>query len=127
MANKYDHTKSIAYFDDEPLRHRSSIFTERARSNLEEIPMWPIITGLAVVFIWAVNVLFPGALSFITGFPFVDSLMLGIIIGSLYAIFHNRKRQQDDMAEEIMNNIAREKAAEIAAVPETESINRLER
>jgi hypothetical protein len=82
---------------------------------------------MAVVFIWAVNVLFPGSLNFITGFSFVDSLMLGIIIGSLYAIFHNRKQEQNDMAEEIMNNIAREKAAESAAVSETESINRLER
>ncbi len=89
--NKYDHTKSEAFFDDEPLRHRSSVFSKRARSNLEEVPMWPVITGLAVLFIWAVNVVSPGALSFITGFSFVDSLMLGIIIGSLYAIAQYRK------------------------------------
>ena len=110
MANKYDHTKSISYFDDEPLRHRS--VTKRAHSNAEEIPMWPIITGLAILLIWAVNSLAPGALSFITGYSFVDSLMLDIIIGSLYSIFHNRKQQQNDMVEDILNNIAQEKAAE---------------
>ena len=110
--NKYDHTKSEAFFDDEPLRHRSSVFSRRARSNLEEVPMWPVITGLAVLFIWAVNAVSPGALSFITGFSFIDSLMLGIIIGSLYAIAQYRKREHDHMVEEILDDLAQEETAE---------------
>lgn len=119
MANKYDHTKSVSYFDDEPLRHRS--VTKRAHSNAEEIPMWPIITGLAVVFIWAVNTVSPGTINFVTGISFLDSVLLGTGGGFLgYLIYRNWQAWHFDI-EEIVE------VAESAAVPETESINRLER
>ena len=78
-------------------------------SRFAEVPMWPVVTGLAVAFIWAVNVLSPGALSFITGYSFIDSVMLGVIISALYILSVLRIRERDSMAEEIMENCAREK------------------
>ena len=81
----------------------------RIDGRLSEVPMWPVVTGLAIAFIWAVNVLSPGALSFITGYSFIDSVMLGVIISALYILSVLRTREHDTMVEEIMENCAREK------------------
>ena len=96
-------------FNDEPLRTR---LPKNANSVLNEIPMWPIVTGISVAFMWAVNVLSPGALSFITGFTFIDSVMLGIIIGSLAMLVDRRKKERNSMAEEIMADLAKENSEE---------------
>ena len=81
------------------------------KGGLADVPLWPVVTALALGFIWAVNTLSPGTLCFITGYSFVDSVMLGVIISALYILHTLRTREHDRDVEEIMENCARDKEA----------------
>ncbi len=110
-------------YDPSVKSRADSEFTYRGHkigSRFAEVPMWPVVTGLAVAFIWAVNVLSPGALSFITGYSFIDSVMLGVIISALYILSVLRTREHDTMAEEIMEKLAHESGRETGAGTEEE-------
>ena len=73
-----------------------------------DINIWPLLSFVSVLFIWAVNTISPGTFDFLIGMPFIDSLILGLIIGTIAGVLIPRLRASDfsiDEIAEIENNL----------------------
>ena len=80
---------------------REKIINWRYGPGYTSINIWPLISVLCVLFIWAVNTLAPGTFDFLTGMPFLDSLILGLAIGVVFGVIIPRVRASDFSIEEI--------------------------
>ena len=103
----YDYDRATKPRPGSPLTLRGF----RIGDRFAEYPLWPVVTVLAIAFIWAVNTISPGLLSFITGSTFIDSVILGVVIGALYLPVKARRNERDRVAARIMADCAREKKA----------------
>ena len=86
-----------------PRKHytREKITNWRYGPGYTSINIWPLISVLGVLFIWAVNTLSPGTFDFLTDMPFIDSLILGLAIGIVFGVIIPRVRASDFSIDEI--------------------------
>ena len=66
-----------------------------------DINIWPFLSVVSVLFIWAVNTISPGTFDFLTGMPFIDSLILGLTIGTIAGVLIPRLRASNFSIDEI--------------------------